>query len=197
MFDYIKGTLVKSSDTYAVVDVGGIGYRITSSAKSLGSAGAAGDAATFYTYLHVREDIFELYGFTTLQERAIFELLITVSGVGPKAAISILSALTAEELATAIAGGNSKALSAAPGIGPKTAQRIILELKDKIRKMGISGGASSESAPQTPLQNDAVEALISLGYSPAQAAKAVSSVQEGLPLEQTIKEALKNLMINL
>ncbi|MDD3767128.1 MAG: Holliday junction branch migration protein RuvA [Eubacteriales bacterium] len=196
MFDYIKGTLIGSFDTYAVVDVGGMGYRITTSAKSLQKAGNPGDVITFYTYLHVREDIFELYGFTTLQERSIFELLITVSGVGPKAAISILSALSSKELVLAIATGDSKAITVAPGIGPKTAQRIILELKDKISKMDIGKDAGFEDIPQKPFQNDAVEALVALGYSPSQAARAVSSVKEGLALEQTIKEALKNLMKN-
>lgn len=194
MFDYIKGTFVRRFDTYAVVDVSGVGYKLITSGRSIDEAGKLGEVITLYTYLHVREDIFDLYGFASLEERAIFELLITVSGVGPKAALSILTALSPQNLAIAIATSDSKAITVAPGIGPKTAQRLILELKDKITKLDIAKDVLVEGTPQNDSQSDAVQALVALGYFPVEATRAISSVKEGLSLEDTIKEALKNLM---
>ena len=196
MFDYISGRLAQKAAGYAVVDVGGVGYRILTSGRSLSGVGDTGGAVTFYTYLHVREDIFDLFGFSTAEERATFELLISVSGVGPKAALNILSALTAQSLAIAIATNDSKAITAAQGVGPKLAQRIILELKDKIKKEHIAGGVQFEPINENSLIGEAAEALVVLGYAPSDAARAVQAVGEGLSLEETIKTALKILLKN-
>lgn len=195
MYDYIKGSLSRRSDTYAVVDVLGVGYKISTSARSLQNAGNTGDTVTFYTYLHIREDIFELYGFTTVEERSKFELLISVSGVGPKAALNILSSVAAENLALAILTNDIKTITTAQGVGPKLAQRIILELKDKIKTEDFAQYNSSDIMPKTIIESEAVEALVSLGYSPVASAKAVKSVDENLSVEDTIKQALKNLFI--
>lgn len=194
MYDYIKGSLSRRTDTYAVVDVAGVGYKISTSAKSLQNAGDIGATVIFYTHLHIREDIFELYGFTSIEERSTFELLISVSGVGPKAALNILSSVTAESLALAIVTNDAKTITLAQGVGPKLAQRIILELKDKIKNQDFIKDCSSNIMPQTSLEGEAAEALIVLGYSPSCALKAVKSVEEGLTLEATIKQALKNLL---
>lgn len=192
MYDYIKGVLVRLADTYAVVDVGGIGYKILTSSKSAQSA-KTGDAVTFYTYLHVREDALDLYGFTSPEERSAFEMLISVSGVGPKAALSILSSLSAESLAFAIIANDAKSITTAQGVGPKLAQRIILELKDKINAKDFMSGGPQEGLSQAGLENEAAQALVVLGYSPAEAVRAVKTIEPGLPLEETIKRALQNL----
>jgi Holliday junction DNA helicase RuvA len=192
MYDYIKGILSRKGDTYAVVDVAGVGYRIATSARSLQSAGSVGEPVTFHTRLHVREDIFELYGFTAAEERATFEMLISVSGVGPKAALNILSSVSAEHLALAIATNDAKTITAAQGVGPKLAQRIILELKDKIKTEDFTPRGTADFSADGQ-QSEAIEALIVLGYSSAAAVKAVQSVEKNLSLEETIKQSLKNL----
>lgn len=193
MFDYIKGALSRKSDTYAVVDVSGIGYKISTTSKSLQNA-AANEPITFYTYLHIRDSVVELYGFTSLQERSTFELLISVSGVGPKAAINILSSIAPEELALAIVTSDAKTITRAQGVGTKLAQRIILELKDKVKAQDFTANSSIAILPQTITESEAAEALIVLGYAPSEAVKAVESVEQGLTLEETIKNALKNLL---
>lgn len=192
MYDYIKGTLARTGDTYAVVDVSGVGYRISSSSRSLQSAGGTGSETIFYTYLHVREDVLELYGFTTVEERSTFELLISVSGVGPKAALNILSSVAAEDLALAIVTNDTKTITAAQGVGQKIAQRIILELKDKIKSNDFVKYNTGDA--KANIENEAVEALVVLGYSPVAAAKAVKGTDAGLPLEEVIKQSLKNLL---
>ncbi|OQB14771.1 MAG: Holliday junction ATP-dependent DNA helicase RuvA [Firmicutes bacterium ADurb.Bin193] len=194
MYDYIKGSLARVGETYAVVDASGIGYKISTSAKSLREAGKAGDSVCFYTHLHVREDIFEIYGFTTAEERSTFELLISVSGVGPKAALNILSSVSGEDLALAIATGDYKTVTKAQGVGQKLAQRIILELKDKIKTEDFIRNNIIDIIPSTNLESEAIEALVVLGYSPPAAAKAVKSAGGNLSLEDTIRHALKYLL---
>lgn len=194
MYDYIKGSLSRRADTYAVVDVSGVGYKISTSAKSLEGAGETGEDVTFFTHLHIREDIFELYGFTSIEERSTFELLISVSGVGPKAALNILSSVTAQSLALAIVTNDAKTITMAQGVGPKLAQRIILELKDKIKNKDFIKDCPSNALPQTSLESEAVEALVVLGYAPSCAVEAVRSVGEGLTLEEVIKQALKKML---
>ena len=192
MYEYIKGTLAHTGDGYAVIDVGGIGYKIITSNNNLNIA--SGQNVTFYTYLHVKEDIFELYGFATPEERASFLLLLSVSGVGPKAAISILSCLTPANLATAIITNTPKAITAAQGVGPKVASRIILELKDKIGTTEmITSGNEQTSSPQSA-ENEAIVALTSLGYSFNDAAAAVAKAPKDLSVEDTIKFALKQFI---
>ncbi len=194
MYDYIKGSLASLTDTYAVVDVNGVGYKILTTAKSLETL-KADETVTLFTYLHVREGLMDLYGFTSAEERSTFELLISVSGVGPKAAINILSAMPAEGLALAIVANDIKSITTAQGIGQKLAQRIVLELKDKIKSEDFVFGNQNSIVPQTSLKAEAAEALIMLGYTSSAAANAIKRVEKGLTLEETIKKALKNLSI--
>ena len=186
MYDYIKGKIARKGENYAVVEANGIGYRIVT---SLRSTECEQDDVTFYTHLHVREDIMELYGFTTIEERSSFEMLISISGVGPKAAVSVLSAMSPSALALAVIGGDAKAISRAQGVGPKLAQRIILELKDKVKDIEVKD--LGEVYVET--DSEAVSALIVLGYSAQEAKSAVSSAGQGTT-EEVIKKALVNLM---
>lgn len=200
MFYYVKGTVAHIAPYLAVIDCGGVGYACRTTNNTL-SYLEKGKVATLYTYLHVREDIFDLYGFATEEERNCFELLISVSGVGPKAALSILSATSPEGLAMSIITGDEKALAVAQGIGKKIAQRIILELKDKLAKgqLTTSGGEQYGGTGVTIIpENKATEAaaaLAVLGYSTTEVAMALKGVDvEGLVLEQIIKQALKAMV---
>jgi len=151
MFAYIKGTLEYKCSDYLIVEANGIGYKIFTSISTIETAGRVGEQVKIYTYLHVREDIINLYGFLTQEELGMFELLISVSGIGPKAAISVLSSISPSKFGLAVITDDIKTLTKAPGIGNKTAQRIILELKDKIKNEqlslpdGITGG---ENVPE-------------------------------------------------
>ena len=133
MYYYIKGTLVQKNDNYIVVDANGVGYMIYTSLNSMQNAGEVGKKITIYTYLHVREDVMDLFGFTTIEEKNMFMQLISVSGVGPKAALSILSVTTPAKFAVAVITNDVKTITKASGVGPKMAQRVILELKDKMK----------------------------------------------------------------
>lgn len=200
MFEYIRGSLVCKGENYIVVDTNGIGYKINSSLYTIEGLGEIGEEVKIFTHLYVREDIMSLYGFSSHEEITMFELLISVSGVGPKAAISMMSAVSSSKFSIAIITEDTKILTQAQGIGKKIAQRIILELKDKIKKEQISienfkndeidsniGGNSKLS--------EAISALIVLGYTQLEANKAVSKVYtEDMELEEIIKLALKNLI---
>lgn len=190
MYDYIKGKLVRKAESYAVVEANGVGYKIITTKSSL--ANLKDGEVTLYTYLYVREDIFDLYGFSTMEERSAFELLISVSGVGPKAAVAILSCVTASELAIAIVTNQPKTITAAQGVGNKMAQKIILELKDKIKNQDIK--ASSYSAAPIPEEDDTINALVALGYNQAEIINALKDVPQEFSVEEKIKYGLKNLM---
>lgn len=190
MYDFIKGRLAGCGENYAVVENNGIGYKIITTKSSL-SGLKDNSEVTFYTHLYVREDIFDLYGFSTYEERSAFEMLISVSGVGPKAAVSILSCVTASELAVAIVTNRPKAITAAQGVGNKMAQKIILELKDKVKNADLK--ASSYTAAPVD-EDDAVIALTALGYGQSEAVFALRGIETDLPVEEKIKLALKNLM---
>ncbi len=190
MYDYIKGKLVRKAENYAVVEANGVGYKILTTQSSL--ANVKDGEVTFYTYLYVREDIFDLYGFSTTEERSAFELLISVSGVGPKAAVAILSVVTASELAIAIVTNQPKTITAAQGVGNKMAQKIILELKDKIKNQDIK--ASSYSAAPVPEEDDTINALVALGYNQSEIITALRDVPADFSVEEKIKYGLKNLM---
>ena len=192
MFDFISGVVERKTENYAVVEVGGIGYRISTSLFSLQSV-HTGEKVRFHTYVHIREDALELYGFTSATERSTFEMLISVSGVGPKAALNILSVAAPEDLILAIVTNDAKAITKAQGVGPKLAQRIILELKDKIKGKDLMIKGNDFSSPVLSHQNEAVEALVSLGYSASEAALAVKGLDDGLTVEETIKASLKQL----
>lgn len=190
MYDYIKGKLVRKAENYAVVEANGVGYKIITTQSSL--VNIKEGEVTFYTYLYVREDIFDLYGFSTIEERSAFELLISVSGVGPKAAVAILSVVTASELAIAIVTNQPKTITAAQGVGNKMAQKIILELKDKIKNQDIKPSGYS-SAPVVE-EDDTVNALVALGYNQAEIINALRDVPAEYSVEEKIKYGLKNLM---
>lgn len=206
MFYYISGKLAKLDASFAVVDANGVGFKMTVSKSTYYKLSGKGEVpdVKLYTYMAVREDGTELFGFATEEELSAFKMLISISGVGPKAAVSILSTLTPEKLALAICTEDKKAISAANGIGAKTAARIILELKDKLKADGItevSGGAASlpddfGSAPAASSKlSDAQDALAVLGYSRSEAARALQSIDtSALELDDIIRLALKKLM---
>ena len=206
MFYYISGKLAKLDGSFAVVDAGGVGFKMTISKSTYYRLSGANEAPTvkLFTYMAVREDGTELFGFATEEELSAFKLLITVSGVGPKAAISILSTLTPEKLALAICTEDKKAISQANGIGAKTAARIILELKDKLKADGV-GESEDSSLPsieatangalgKSTKLSDAQDALTVLGYSRSEAARALATVDTSLELDDIIRLALKKLM---
>ncbi len=196
MYDYFKGTLAFLRTDAAVVECGGVGYRLAVSASTHAKLSPLlGREATLFAYLAVREDAMELYGFSDETERALFIHLLSVSGVGPKAALSVLSTLPADRLAVCVAAGDAKAIASAPGVGLKTAQKIILELKDKLAKEFASGEPLPDGVPSDGADDasDAVNALVVLGYSRAQALGALKGLDPALSLEIRIREALKKL----
>ncbi len=199
MFYYLSGKVAVIEPGLAVIDAGGVGYAINTSYTSARSV-KPGDQATFYTYLHVREGIFDLYGFVRREELSCFKQLIAISGVGPKAALAILGAVTPEKLALCVISGDEKALTAAPGIGKKLAQRILLELKDKMSKdqLESAGSASGIVMPELAApggaMEDALAALAVLGYPRAVAVQALQGVDTiGLATDEIVRAALKRL----
>lgn len=207
MFHYISGTLAAIEPSFAVIDAGGVGYKLTVTQTTFGTlshriATQSDVNVRLYTYMAVREDGIELFGFVSEEELDAFKLLITVSGVGPKAAISILSQLPPQKLMLAICNDNKKAIAQANGIGPKTAARIILELKDKISKsVDFLGEDSSsefyqEAIPQKNSKlSDATDALMALGYSRNEAQGVLRSIDtDKLELDDIIRLALKKIM---
>lgn len=197
MFYYLSGVITHIEPNIAVVDCGGVGYACNTTANTL-SYLKLNEKAKLYTYCYIREDAFDIYGFSTESEKRSFEMLIGVSGVGPKAALSILSANTPESFAASVITNNEKSLTCAPGIGKKIAQRIILELKDKLSKdftgltaaagAPISGGLSLSKA------TDAAAALAVLGYTQSEITAALSGVDTEKPLEDIIRQALKRML---
>ncbi|MFZ5351412.1 MAG: Holliday junction branch migration protein RuvA [Bacillota bacterium] len=193
MYEYMRGKLEYISEDYAVVDINGIGYRIYSSQNSL-KAIKPGNDVKMLTHLLVKEDDLILYGFTAYEELRLFKQLISVSGVGPKAAVSLLSQHKSHELAGAIISKNIGMLVKAPGIGRKIAERIILELKDKI-DTDAAISVSDMTAPQEDA-SQVIEALMSLGYNYSEAANAVARLKDtDRPIDLLIKDALKQLSL--
>ena len=198
MFYYLSGTVGHVEPYLAVIDCGGVGYACRTTTYTLSTL-KKGEKAKLYTHLNVREDAMELYGFSTQEERNLFELLISVSGVGPKAALSILSASAPANLALSIITGDEKALTCAPGIGKKIAQRVILELKDKLAKgqtefsAGGAVGAPVAVIPDNKL-SEASAALAVLGYSQGEINVALKGADLEQPLEEVIRQALKKMV---
>lgn len=201
MIAYIKGKVVGVRDGAAILDVHDVGYRIFISGRDIGKLPAAGSEAMLHTYLNVKEDLMQLYGFLDADDLAVFRLLLNVSGIGPKAALGVLSALTADELRFAVLADDVKTISAAPGIGSKTAKKLILELKDKLsledafeQKMAHTKESADQSG-MTDAKAEAVQALAALGYSAADALKAVqkAEVTDEMSTEEILKAALKQL----
>lgn len=192
MYYYIEGTVTYKSFDFLVVDAGGVGYKIGMADSSISKV-SVGEKRRIFTYLSVREDAMDLYGFLTEEELNLFRLLISVSGIGPKVGLGILSAISPSEFALAVVTGNVKAITKAPGVGPKVAQRIILELKDKMKKAEIAEMPEDYGA-FTDSSDEAVSALMVLGYSASEAKSVLSKVDAGLSVEDTVKQALKLLM---
>ena len=198
MFYHINGKVTAIEPNLAVIDCWGIGFALNATVNTL-SRLQIGESAKLYTYEHIREDSYDLFGFFDKQEKRCFEMLIGVSGVGPKAAISILSSSTPEGLAMAVISGDEKALTAAPGIGKKIAQRILLELKDKIAKetsgFDMRGGSSSSVPVGTSKLSDAVSALAVLGYSNSEITVVMKDIDvDNTALEDIIKQALRKML---
>lgn len=198
MFAFIKGKLDYKGNDHIIIEANGIGYKVSTSLSTIEKIGTSDSDVKVFTHLYVREDIVQLYGFLTREELSMFELLITVSGVGPKAAASLLSAVSPSRFALAVITDDAKTLIKAQGIGNKMAQRIILELKDKIKKEQLqeTGASSFEKTPENNASStsEAVSALMVLGYTPLEASRAVSAVySEEMDVETVIKNALKGL----
>ena len=195
MHYYIKGTLVQKSDNYIVVDANGVGYMIYTSLNSMQNTGEIGKKITIYTYLHVREDVMDLFGFTTIEEKNMFMQLISVSGVGPKAALSFLSVTTPAKFAVAVITNDVKTITKASGVGPKMAQRVILELKDKMKTDELEIDLEDESDDiLSDNRSEAISALVVLGYSSNDAQKAIKGIDGTLSVEEIIKKALAGLL---
>ena len=200
MYYYVSGTVAHVEPYLAVIDCGGVGYACRTTTYTLSQI-KKGDKAKLFTYLSVREDAMDLYGFASQEELKLFRQLISVSGIGPKAALGILSSSSPANLAMSIITGDEKALTAAQGVGKKIAQRVILELKDKLAKgQAISASGENISVPAMTIitQNklsEASAALAVLGYSQAEINVALKGIDlENLPLEQIIRLALKNML---
>ena len=201
MYAYIKGELAEINTDHIVIEAGGIGYQVFISLQTFDYLPSVGENLKIYTYLYLREDAMILYGFLTKDDLELFKLLISVSGIGPKGGLAILSTLEADDLRFAILSGDAKAISKAPGVGGKTAQRVILELKDKLKLEDAFEKKLAHEQEATNLsgsvlhdgRQEAVEALIALGYSSTEAMKAVRKVNDVSPddVEGLLKAALK------
>lgn len=207
MIHFIHGILSDVAEGLVVVEAAGVGYGIHVPASVIGALPPIGEDIKIYTYFSLTQNGVDLYGFLSSEDRAMFTMLLTVSGIGPKGALGILSALTPDDLRMAIVTGDSKAISRAPGVGNKTAQRVVLELKDKLDATevfssaldyGHGAGAAVDAGAAAGVygaQKEAVEALVALGYSNVEASRAVKKVElsEGMTVDQILKASLKNL----
>lgn len=205
MYAYIKGTLEEITEDAVIVETGGIGYNIKVSGTTVDLLPGIGSEVKIYTYTLVREDAFSLYGFLTRDDLEIFKKLITVSGIGPKGGLAILSVMSADALRFAVMAADAKAIARAPGIGAKTAERVILDLRDKIsledtlRGIGspadVAGQAAGSGSSDNLMKREAIEALVALGYSASDATAAVKKVEVGedATSESILKLALKHM----
>ncbi len=201
MISYIRGELASIEDDKIIVDVGGVGYGIYMSSQTMSLLPRPGSQVKIHTYMNVKEDCMQLFGFLTRDDLKVFKLVIGVNGIGPKGGLSILSQLTPDDLRFAVVSNDAKAISAAPGIGKKTAEKLILELKDKLSIEDVlDKGFSDENSPvqsgNSEIQQDAVQALIALGYGSTEALKAVKQVEitESMDTEAVLRQALKHMM---
>lgn len=197
----LNGTLTYTDTSFMVIECGGVGFKCFTTLNTVKNIGKTGDRVNAYTYLSVREDAMDLYGFSTLAELDAFKLLISVSGVGPKAAAAILSELTPDALALCVASGDSKSITRAQGVGKKTAERIVLELKDKMGSITSGDTAQivsslAESAEDSDV-SQAIEALVALGYSQSDASVVVGRMDKSLSVNEMIRLGLKQLAKNL
>lgn len=198
----VKGILTYVEPSFVVVECGGVGMKCFASTSTITQLSSVGTEVTLLTYMSVKEDAIDLYGFLSQNELDAFKLLISVNGVGPKAAMSVLSALTMDKLSLAVSCGDVKSIQAAQGIGKKTAERIVLELKDKMAGVaGVVQGAATVNAAQANAPGsasaEAVEVLVSLGFNQTDASVAVGSMEPGLSVDEMIRKGLKLLSSNL
>ena len=198
----VKGILTYVEPSFVVVECGGVGMKCFASTSTISQLSSVGTEVTLLTYMSVKEDAIDLYGFLSQNELDAFKLLISVNGVGPKAAMSVLSALTTDKLSLAVSCGDVKSIQTAQGIGKKTAERIVLELKDKMA--GVAGAVQGTAAVNAVQANapgsataEAVEVLVSLGFNQTDASVAVGSMQPGLSVDEMIRKGLKLLSSNL
>ncbi len=192
MFYYLKGKAVQKMDAFLVLDIDGVGFKVFTSMYTLSNIKLNRDV-TVYTYTHVREDALDLFGFLTEEELSFFLKLISISGVGPRLALAILSTHTPQDIILSVLSDDSKKLSRAPGVGVKLAQRIILELKDKMKDEELQAAVITQPVISSNTA-EAISALIALGYGEAEAQQAVSIAGDNLSLEDTIKKALISLV---
>lgn len=204
MLSYIIGEVAEISADTVVVENNGIGFNIKTSAMTIDSLPPVGDMVRIYTYLHVREDAMQIFGFLSKDELEVFKLLLNVNGIGPKGALGILSAISTDDLRFAVLSDNVNLIKSCPGVGAKTAQKLIIELKDKLRledafEMAVNNNNKKNTVQDNTVivMNEAVEALVSLGYSSKDAIAAVKKVEniQNKNSEQILKEALKGLAI--
>ena len=194
MIAFVEGTVQYIEETSVVVATGGFGCKIYMSPAAL-SGLTVGEQIRIHTFLRVAEDVFDLYGFLTKEELDMFKMILSVSGAGPKAGLAVLSALSPAALTVAVVTDDYKTITKAQGVGPKLAQKIVLELKDKLKGREVDMSGDNDSVFVSGAQgNDAIDALVVLGYSRSEAAKAVASVSSELGVEETIKAALIWLM---
>ncbi len=195
----LRGTLTYCDQNFAVVECGGVGFKCFTTLTTLREIGKVGNEVNLYTHLSVREDAMDLFGFASKEELESFRLLISVSGIGPKAAVAILSEMTPDRLAVCIASGDAKMLTKAQGVGKKTAERVVLELKDKMGAIGSSdvpAAAAAGSAEGTD-SAEAVQALVALGYTQSDAAVVIGRLDPSLSVDEMIRIGLKELAKNL
>lgn len=197
----VNGTLTYTEPTFAVVECGGVGFKCFVSMNTLKDLTSVGTRVNLFTYMSVREDAMDLFGFSTQAELQAFKLLITVSGVGPKAAIAILSVLSPDRLSIAVSSGDVKSIQAANGVGKKTAERVVLELKDKMVGVGSASAASVVEGIQSVVASsnaqEAVEVLVSLGFNQSDAAMVVGAMDKSLSVDDMIRKGLKQLSSQL
>lgn len=204
MLSYIIGEVAEISADTVVVENNGIGFNIKTSAMTIDSLPPVGEMVRIYTYLHVREDAMQIFGFLSKDELEVFKLLLNVNGIGPKGALGILSAISTDDLRFAVLSDDVNLIKSCPGVGAKTAQKLIIELKDKLRledafEMAVNNNNKKNTVQDNTVivMNEAVEALVSLGYSSKDAIAAVKKVEniQNKNSEQILKEALKGLAI--
>jgi len=200
MIVYVKGELIEVLEDQAIIDVQGMGYGVFMSMNTLGMLPSSGTEIKVHTYMNVKEDDMQLFGFLSRDELAVFKLVIGVNGIGPKGGLHVLSTFTPDELRFAVAAGDAKAIAKSPGIGKKTAEKLILELRDKLHledalPRGEGSGAQMVSTNASDAQREAIQALIALGYGSSEATKAVRSVKmnEEADVESILKQALKQM----
>ena len=201
MISYIRGELVSIEEEKAIVDVNGVGFGIYMPAGSINMLPTIGEEVKLHTYMNVREDAMQLFGFLTRDDLEVFKLVIGVSGIGPKGGLSILSHLSPDELRFAVMAHDVKAISGAPGIGKKTAEKLIIELKDKLSiedvlERAVEKDNTAVTNTNNQIHTEAVQALVALGYSNTEALKAVKKVDasEDMTVEDVLKQALKYIM---